>query len=157
MVTPTLGIKSTKYRLIRPAPPWQPLFETGSLVVNMSAKEAADIKEQQIAAAKARAASRPRGKSEVKEIEWEAITLEDAVTLMEMFTWEGYAKYGFGLSSDGQSIMARVACPKDSGISDYAGMVGFSFGSSLDHAIRKIAQMHNGDYDAWWKKDGFAK
>lgn len=123
----------------------------------MTAKEAADIKAQQIAAAKARAASRGPRKQEIKEIDWETVTLDDAVTLMEMFTWESYAKYGFGLSSDGQSIVGRVSCPKDSLMDEYAGMVSFVFGSSLDHAIRKVAQVHNGDYDAWWKKDSFAK
>lgn len=115
------------------------------------------VKQAQIDAAKARAQSRLRKEVSTDYPEWEKITLEDAVVLMEVFQWESSAKYGFSISSDGQSIMARVACPKDSDVEDYAGMVTFVFGSSLEHAIRKIAQMHNGDFDALWKKDAYSK
>lgn len=120
-------------------------------------KELADAKQQQIEAAKTRAQSRPRQLASVDGPDWEKISLEDATTLMEIFQWEAGAKYGFSISSDGQSIMARVACPKDSDVKDFAGMVSFCFGSNLDHAIRKAAQLHNGDFDAFWKKDTFAK
>lgn len=85
------------------------------------------------------------------------MSLEDATTLMEVFQWESGAKYGFSVSADGQSIMARVACPKDGDVKEYAGMVSFCFGSNLEHAIRKIAQLHCGDFDAFWKKDTYAK
>lgn len=123
----------------------------------MSPKEAAAVKQQQIDAAKARSQNRPRKEVSIEGPNWETVTLDDAVTLMEIFQWEASAKYGFSVSSDGQSIMARVACPKDSDVKDFAGMVSFCFGSNLDHAIRKVAQLHNGDYDAFWKRDGFAK
>ena len=119
--------------------------------------EKVDDKQKQIEAAKKRAQSRPRKEVSVEGPDWEKVTLEDAITLMEIFEWESGAKYGFSVSSDGQSIMARVACPKDSAIDDYAGMVSFCFGSNLDHAIRKVSQLHNGDYDAFWKKDTFAR
>jgi hypothetical protein len=125
--------------------------------VEMSAKEAADIKQSQIDEAKARAQKKVRTEVSVDGPEWERVTLEDATTLMEIFQWEAGAKYGFSISSDGQSIMARVACPKDSDVKDFAGMVSFVFGSNLDHAIRKVAQLHNGDFDGFWKKDSYAK
>lgn len=120
-------------------------------------KELVDAKQAQIDAAKKRAQNRPQKQASVEGPEWETITLEDAVTLMEIFQWESSARYGFSVSSDGQSIMARVACPKDSDVKGYAGMVSFCFGGSLDHAMRKVAQLHNGDFDAFWKKDTFAK
>jgi len=123
----------------------------------VNAKEAADNKQKQIDAAKARAQSRGNKQVSADGPDWEKITLEDAVTLMEVFQWEAEARYGFSLASDGTSIMARVACPKGSDVKDYAGMVCFCFGSNLDHAIRKAAQLHNGDFDAFWKKDTFAK
>ncbi len=121
------------------------------------AKEMADARQAQIDAAKQRARNRPAKTISADGPDWEKVTLEDATTLMEIFAWEASAKYGFFVSSDGQSIMARVACPKDSGITEYAGMVSFVFGSSFDHAIRKVAQLHNGDFDAFWKKDAYAK
>ena len=123
----------------------------------MSPKEAAEAKAKQLAEAKARGASRKRNVTATKDLEWEAVTLEDVVILMEIFAWESNARYGFGISSDGQSVMGRVVCPRDAGVEEYAGMVAFCFGSCLEHAIRKVAQLHTGDYDAWWKKDSFAK
>lgn len=120
-------------------------------------KEQADIRQQQIEAAKKRAQSRERKQVSVDGPDWERVSLEDAITLMEILMWEGEAKYGFSVSTDGQSIMARVACPKSSAVEAYAGRVSFVFGSSLDHAVRKVSQLHNGDYDAFWKTDTFAK
>lgn len=152
-----LGTSSSRYRLLRQVGNWQPLFEIGQLEVPPTMKDLADEKQKQIDAAKQRAASRPKKQVSPDSPDWEKVTLEDAVTLMEIFMWEGEARYGFTVSSEGTSVMARVACPQNSDVREYAGMVAFTFGSSLDHAMRKVSQLHNGDFDEFWKKDTYAK
>ena len=153
----TLGTSSSRYRLLRQTGNWEPLFRVGELEVPPTMKDLADEKQKQIDVAKQRAADRAKKQVSPDGPDWERVVLADAVTLMEIFMWEGEAKYGFAVSSDGASVMARVSCPTNSDVREYAGMVAFTFGSSLDHAMRKVSQLHNGDFDAFWKKDTYAK
>lgn len=111
----------------------------------------------QLLAAKAAAQNRapeeqPRDWPNPDDIEW-----DEASTLLGIETYLNGAKFGWGVTADGQSIWGRIAYPKWSARRDLQGMSAMTFASDVDRVLRKLAMITREPEHAGFKPDPFAK
>ena len=120
---------------------------------NLEAKRRRD----EIAAAKALAVASPIEQAGPEWPKWDNVTIEDALTMLEVDMWSGAAKISFGLNSEATGMWGRIAYPKWSPYIPKQGRSAITFGSGLDHVIRKLAQLTAADDEKLWKVDPYAK
>lgn len=111
----------------------------------------------ELMAAKAAAQQRapeesPRDWPNPDDIEW-----EEASTLLGIETYLNGAKYGVGVTADGQSIWGRIGYPKWSARRELQGMSAMTFASDVDRVMKKLAMITREPDHAGFKPDPFAK
>lgn len=119
--------------------------------------QAERARREQIAAAKAVATAAPVEQAGPEWPDWRNVTIEDALTMIEVDMWSGAAKIAFGLNSEATGMWGRINYPKWSPYIAKQGKSSITFGSGLDHVIRKLAQLTSSDDDKVWKPDPYAK
>lgn len=115
------------------------------------------VRQEQIAAAKALATATPQESLAPEWPNWRSVSIEDALTMIEVDMWSGGAKLSFGLNSEATGMWARIAYPRWSAYIAKQGKSAITFGSGLDHVIRKVAQLTESSDDKLWKPDPYAK
>jgi hypothetical protein len=88
---------------------------------------------------------------------WEEVSLEDALTMIEVDMWSLGAKFSFGLNADAKGMWARVGIPKWASRVPLQGKSAITFASGLEHLIRKVAQLTSVEAGGVWKDDPYAK
>lgn len=122
-----------------------------------SETQAEKLRREQIAAAKAIALAAPQEQVGPEWPDWRAVSIEDALTMIEVDMWAGGGKVAFGLNSEATGMWGRINYPKWSSYIAKQGKSAITFGSGLDHVIRKLAQLTSSDDDKVWKPDPYAK
>lgn len=123
----------------------------------MSETVAEKARREQIAAAKALAVAPPIDQVGPEWPKWDAISIEDALTTIEVDMWSGGGKVSFGLNAEASGMWGRINYPKWSPYIAKQGKSAITFGSGLDHVIRKLAQLTASDDEKVWKPDPYAK
>lgn len=88
---------------------------------------------------------------------WEEVSLEDALTMIEVDLWSLGAKFSIGLNADAKGMWARVGIPKWSSRVGLQGKSAITFASGLEHLIRKVAQLTSVEVGGVWKDDPYAR
>jgi hypothetical protein len=88
---------------------------------------------------------------------WEDISLDDALTAIEVQMWDGALKFSLGLTSDGKGMWGRAAAPKWSSRKPIAGKSAIAFAGGLEHLLRKLAQLAESPDEGVWKDDPYAR
>jgi len=88
---------------------------------------------------------------------WENVSLEDALTMIEVDMWANGAKFSFGLNADAKGMWARVGIPKWSARVPLQGKSAITFASGLEHLIKKVAQLTSVEAGSVWKDDPYAR
>jgi len=94
----------------------------------------------------------PRDWPNPEDIEW-----DEASTLLGIESYLNGAKYGVGVTADGQSIWGRIGYPKWSARKELQGMSAMTFASDVDRVLRKLAIITREPTHAGFKPDPFAK
>jgi hypothetical protein len=94
----------------------------------------------------------PRDWPDPDDVDW-----EEASMLLGIEAYLNGAKYGVGVTADGQSIWARIGYPKWSARKELQGMSAMTFASDVDRAMKKLALITREPELAGFKPDPFSK